>query len=110
VTASSVASVKIEVEQLEQLARALGVPLPATGSRASLFRLCLDRARELVPVIEQVDRIQERARVRLVAVHMETSNAGALEALDTFKRALGGTSETDATEATGRAAAPPSTC
>lgn len=95
-TASSVASVKVEVEQLEQLARALGVPLPATGSGASLFRLCLARSRKLIPVIEIVDRLE------------------AIEALEglrnTFQRALGGTGEADATAEAERAPAPPGAC
>jgi hypothetical protein len=102
VTASSVASVKVDVKQLEQLARALGVPLPATGSGASLFRSCLDAALALEASFL---RVRGEARDRIAQ-----TNAGALEALSTFKRALGGTSETDVTEATRRATAPPSSC
>lgn len=93
--------------QLEQLASTLGVPLPWTGSANALFRACLARARELVPVIEQVDRIETRARARVLVLEAETDNAGALEALKTFQRALGGTGEADAIEANGRAPAHP---
>jgi hypothetical protein len=110
VTASSVASVKVEVKQLEQLARALGVPLPAPGSGASLFRSCLERAQQLVPVIESVDRIETRARARVLVLDAETDNAGVFEALRTFKRALGGTGDGQAKEEAERTTAPPSAC
>lgn len=107
-TASSVASVKIEREQIEQLARALGVPLPVSGSGAKMFRLCLERAQELAPVTESVDRIQTRARARVLVVEAETDNAGALEALATFRKAVGGLGDADATEEAEPAPAPPS--
>jgi hypothetical protein len=105
VTASSVASVKVEFQQLEELAHALGVPLPATGSGAALFRLCVARARQLVPVIAVVDRIQLRARARAL-IDAETDNASALEAL---QRALGG-QHGDATGEAERQPAPPNGC
>lgn len=95
-TASSVASVKVEREQIEQLASALRVELRVSESGAALFRRCLDRANELSH--------PSAGRVRLVAFEAETDNESALEALGTFRRALGGLG--DATEESRGAAAP----
>jgi hypothetical protein len=84
VTASSVASAKVSRHEIDQLARALGVALPVGISHAEAFRRCL-RAAELRRDGESID--------------------GALEALATFQRCLGGPAGDGATERS--ATAPP---
>ena len=77
-----VASAKVERAQVEQLARALRVPLLVGESGAALFRRCLEAAQALEE--------SERARARVVVIEAEGSNADALAALETFRTALGG--------------------
>ena len=69
------ASIKIEREHVEQLARALCVPLQAGESGAALFRRCLDTARSLN---EQAHEIAS------------ASNAEELGALAVFGKAVMG--------------------
>lgn len=68
------ASIKIERDHVEQLARALCVPLQAEESGAALFRRCLERARSL----------NEQAR----EIVSETHNAEELAALAVFGNAV----------------------
>jgi hypothetical protein len=89
--ASASASVKVSREEIEQLAKALRVSVPFGASGAAVFRLCLDRVREL-------------------AEGSKTPNDEALAALATFQRALGGTVEAEAPDETGRAPAHPDGC
>jgi hypothetical protein len=65
VTASSVASAKIEREQIEQLARTLRLELRVGESGAALFRRCLERAGELATLdtLDRLDRATGRTRV-----------------------------------------------
>jgi hypothetical protein len=83
VTASSVASdgasVKVPRGQLEELARALRVPLRVSESGASLFRRCVERA----------SKLEVHSGARLLMVEVE-GNEGALDALRAFNAALGG--------------------
>lgn len=110
-TASSVASAKVDRVELEALARALRVELRVDESGAALFRRCLERA-QLLATSETLDRLEQReqrngvARVRMAVVEAE-GNAGALEALRTFNAALGGL-RGDGTEEAAAEEAPPS--
>lgn len=108
-TASSVASAKVDRVELEALARALRVELRVDESGAALFRRCLERA-QLLATSEALDRLEQReqkngvARVRMAVVEAEGS---ALEALRTVNAALGGL-RGDGTEEAAAEEAPPS--
>lgn len=82
---------KVSREEIEQLAKALRVSVPLGASGAAVFRLCLDRVREL-------------------AAGARTPPDEALAALATFHRALGGAVEAEPTDEAGRAPAHPDGC
>lgn len=63
VTASSVASVKLEREQIERLARHLRVAPQLGESGALLFRRCLEQA-ALVATQQALDRIEAQRTAR----------------------------------------------